>query len=167
MTTAVEGRATPAGGATQSMTMDVRQIMEVLPHRYPFLLVDRVEEMDLGTRIVALKNVTINEPFFQGHFPGQPIMPGVLIIEAMAQVGGILAVRTAESREGGPIGPKLTYFMGIDKAKFRRPVGPGDTLRFELTVIQERPPYWRLKGNAYVDGKLVAEAELKAMLADA
>jgi beta-hydroxyacyl-ACP dehydratase FabZ len=167
MTTAVEGRATPAGGATQSMTMDVRQIMEVLPHRYPFLLVDRVEEMDLGTRIVALKNVTINEPFFQGHFPGQPIMPGVLIIEAMAQVGGILAVRTAEAREGGPIGPKLTYFMGIDKAKFRRPVGPGDTLRFELTVIQERPPYWRLKGMAYVDGKLVAEAELKAMLADA
>jgi 3-hydroxyacyl-[acyl-carrier-protein] dehydratase len=165
-TAETERGAPPAGGAGQG-SMDIRQIMEVLPHRYPFLLVDRVEEMDLGHRIVAVKNVTINEPFFQGHFPGQPIMPGVLLVEAMAQVGGILAFKTAEARESGAIGRKLTYFMGIDKAKFRRPVGPGDTLRFELTVLQERAPYWRLKGMAYVDGKLVCEAELKAMLADA
>jgi len=147
--------------------MDIRAIMEVLPHRYPFLLVDRVEEMELGRRIVAIKNVTINEPFFQGHFPGQPIMPGVLLIEAMAQVGGILAYKTAEDRQGVGLGRKLTYFMGIDKAKFRRPVGPGDTLRFNVTVIQERAPYWRLKGMTYVGDALVCEAELKAMLADA
>lgn len=146
--------------------MDIREIMEVLPHRYPFLLVDRVEEMELGRRIVAIKNVTMNEPFFQGHFPGQPIMPGVLLIEAMAQVGGILAYKTAEDRQGAALGRKLTYFMGIDKAKFRRPVGPGDTLRFDLTVLQERPPYWRLKGLTYVGETLVCEAELKAMLAD-
>jgi beta-hydroxyacyl-ACP dehydratase FabZ len=146
--------------------MDIRAIMEVLPHRYPFLLVDRVEELELGRRIVAVKNVTINEPFFQGHFPGRPIMPGVLLIEAMAQVGGILAYKTAEDRQEGPLGRKLTYFMGIDKAKFRRPVEPGDTLRLDVSLIQERPPYWRLKGLAHVDGKLVCEAELKAMLAD-
>lgn len=149
------------------MVMDCAQIMEVLPHRYPFLLVDRVDEMELGQRIVATKNVTINEPFFPGHFPGHPIMPGVLIIEAMAQVGGILAYKTAESRQSGKFGRKLTYFMGIDKAKFRRPVNPGDTLRLELTLLQERAPYWKLQGRAFVDGKLVCEAELKAMLADA
>jgi 3-hydroxyacyl-[acyl-carrier-protein] dehydratase len=148
------------------MLMDINEIMKVLPHRYPFLLVDRVDEMELGKNIHATKNVTINEPFFQGHFPGHPIMPGVLIIEALAQVGGILAYKTAESRVEGELGPKLTYFMGIDKAKFRRPVGPGDTLNFEVSLIQERAPYWRLKGLAYVNGKLVCEAELKAMLAD-
>jgi len=157
----------PAGVGAQNGAMDVRQIMEVLPHRYPFLLVDRVDELELGRRIVATKCVTINEPFFQGHFPGRPIMPGVLLIEAMAQVGGILAYKTAEAREPGGLGRKLTYFMGIDKAKFRRPVVPGDTLRFELTVLQERPPYWRLEGRTYVAEKLVCEAELKAMLADA
>ena len=149
------------------MTMDIRQIMEALPHRYPFLLVDRVEEMELGQRIVALKNVTMNEPFFKGHFPGHPIMPGVLIIEAMAQVAGILAYKTTESRQGGSIGEKLTYFMGIDKAKFRQPVGPGDTLRMELSLIRERDPYWKLKGLAYVGKTLVCEAEVSAMLADA
>ena len=149
------------------MLMDSIQIQEVLPHRYPFLLVDRVDEMELGIRIVATKNVTINEPFFPGHFPEKPIMPGVLIIEAMAQVGGILAYKTAEARESEPLGKRLTYFMGIDKAKFRRPVVPGDTLKLELTLLQERPPYWKLQGRAYVEGKLVCEAELKAMLADA
>jgi len=149
------------------MLMDSIQIQEVLPHRYPFLLVDRVDEMELGVRIVATKNVTINEPFFPGHFPEKPIMPGVLIIEAMAQVGGILAYKTAEAREPEPLGKRLTYFMGIDKAKFRKPVVPGDTLKLELTLLQERPPYWKLQGKAYVDGKLVCEAELKAMLADA
>jgi 3-hydroxyacyl-[acyl-carrier-protein] dehydratase len=168
MKTADTDREAPAAGAAgQGMPMDVLEIMQVLPHRYPFLLVDRVEEMELGRRIVAVKNVTINEPFFQGHFPGQPIMPGVLLIEAMAQAGGILAYKTAEAREPGGLGRKLTYFMGIDKAKFRRPVVPGDTLRFELTVLQERPPYWRLEGRTYVAEKLVCEAELKAMLADA
>jgi len=152
----------PAGAGA----MDIRKIMEVLPHRYPFLLVDRVDELELGRRIVATKCVTINEPFFQGHFPGRPIMPGVLLIEAMAQAGGILAYKTAEAGATEALGRKLTYFMGIDKAKFRRPVEPGDILRFEVTVIQERPPYWRLQGRAYVDGKLVCEAELKAKLAD-
>lgn len=149
------------------MTMDIRQIMEVLPHRYPFLLVDRVEEIELGQRIVAIKNVTMNEPFFQGHFPGRPIMPGVLIIEAMAQVAGILAYKTSESRQDDSMGEKLTYFMGIDKAKFRQMVGPGDTLRMELSLIRERDPYWKLKGMAYVGETLVCEAEVAAMLADA
>lgn len=149
------------------MMMDIRQIMDALPHRFPFLLVDRVDEMELGQRIVATKNVTMNEPFFPGHFPGHPIMPGVLIIEAMAQAAGILAYKTAESRQGGEIGNKLTYFMGIDKAKFRQPVGPGDTLRMELSLIRERDPYWKLKGMAYVGDTLVCEAEVSAMLADA
>ncbi|MDH4228528.1 MAG: 3-hydroxyacyl-ACP dehydratase FabZ [Nitrospirota bacterium] len=145
--------------------LDINEIMRILPHRYPFLLVDRVDEMELGKRIVATKNVTINEPFFAGHFPGHPIMPGVLMIEAMAQVGGILAYRTAEDQNPG-LGKKLTYFMGIDKAKFRQPVGPGDTLRMELTLIRARPPYWKLQGMAYVGEKLVCEAELAAMLTD-
>ncbi len=148
------------------MVMDINDILEVLPHRYPFLLVDRVDEMELGERIVATKNVTMNEPFFQGHFPGQPIMPGVLIIEAMAQVGGILAYKTVEAEAKDPLGRKLTYFMGIDNAKFRRPVTPGDTLTLTLSILQVRTPYWRLKGQAHVAGKLVCEAEVKAMLAD-
>jgi 3-hydroxyacyl-[acyl-carrier-protein] dehydratase len=156
----------PAGVGAPEGAMDIRQIMEVLPHRYPFLLVDRVDALELGHRIVATKCVTINEPFFQGHFPGRPIMPGVLLIEAMAQAGGILAYKTAEDRAGVSLGRKLTYFMGIDKAKFRRPVEPGDTLRIEVTLVQERPPYWRLQGQAYVGERLVCEAELKAMLAD-
>ncbi|MBI1864168.1 MAG: 3-hydroxyacyl-ACP dehydratase FabZ [Nitrospirae bacterium] len=112
--------------------MDINEIMKVLPHRYPFLLVDRIEEIEVGKRIVGIKNVTINEPFFQGHFPNHPIMPGVLIIEAMAQVGGVLAFKSADVAE------KLVYFMGIDKAKFRKPVFPGDTLRFEISVVQHR-----------------------------
>ncbi|MFQ5508902.1 MAG: 3-hydroxyacyl-ACP dehydratase FabZ [Leptospirillia bacterium] len=146
--------------------MDFREIFEVLPHRYPFLLVDRVEEMELGRRIVAIKNVTINEPFFQGHFPGRPIMPGVLQIEAMAQVGGILAYKTAEDREKEALGRKLTYFMGIDKAKFRSPVEPGDTLRIEVEIIKERTPYCKFKGVVYVGDRVASEAEVSAMLAD-
>ncbi|MFY9270209.1 MAG: 3-hydroxyacyl-ACP dehydratase FabZ [Candidatus Manganitrophaceae bacterium] len=139
--------------------IDIEEITRILPHRYPFLLVDRILEIDPGKRIVGFKNVTINEPFFQGHFPKHPIMPGVLIIEAMAQVGGILAFKSTQGSEG-----QLVFFLGIDKAKFRKPVYPGDQLRIEVEVVQERPPFWRLQGMSYVDGKLVAEAELKAML---
>ncbi len=142
--------------------MDISEILTILPHRYPFLLVDRILELEPGTRIVGLKNVTINEPFFQGHFPGHPIMPGVLIIESMAQVGGVLAVKSGEGKEG-----QLVFFLGIDRAKFRKPVYPGDQLRIEVTVIQGRPPFWRLKATASVDGKLMAEAELKAMVGEA
>lgn len=142
--------------------LDINEIMKTLPHRYPFLLVDRVKELELNKRIVAIKNVTINEPFFQGHFPGHPIMPGVLIIEAMAQVGGILAYKSQPDTEG-----KVVYFMGIDKAKFRRPVVPGDTLEFVLEVIKQRRNIWVFKAEAFVDGERAAEAEIKATLADA
>ena len=144
---------------TKEQIIDIAEIREILPHRYPFLLVDRILEIDPGKRIVGFKNVTINEPFFQGHFPKHPIMPGVLIIESMAQVGGVLAFKSTKGTEG-----QLVFFLGIDKAKFRKPVYPGDQLRIEVEVIQERPPFWKLKGMAYVDGKLAAEAELKAML---
>lgn len=142
--------------------LDINEIMKNLPHRYPFLLVDRVKELEVNKRIVAIKNVTINEPFFQGHFPGHPIMPGVLIIEAMAQVGGVLAYRSQPDTEG-----KVVYFMGIDKAKFRRPVVPGDTLEFVLEVIKQRRNIWVFKAEAFVDGERAAEAEIKATIADA
>ncbi len=142
--------------------MDVNEIQAIIPHRYPFLLVDRIEEIELGKRIVGVKCVTVNEPFFQGHFPGHPIMPGVLILEAMAQAGGVLAFKTA----GETAEKKLVYFIGIDKAKFRKPVLPGDQLRMEVEVLQVRLPYWKMKGTAFVDGKVVCEAELKAMVAD-
>ena len=144
--------------------MDIKEIQRVLPHRYPFLLVDKILEIELGKRIVGIKNVTINEPFFQGHFPGHPVMPGVLIIEAMAQVGGVLAFKSTEEKMD--ISHKLVYFAGIDKAKFRKPVLPGDQLRFELEVIHVKEPYWKLKGIAMVDGKKVCEAELMAMVGD-
>src|SRR3990167_5225034 len=137
----------------------INAIERILPHRYPFLLVDRILEWS-PTRIVGVKNVTINEPFFQGHFPDHPIMPGVLIVEAMAQVGGVLAFKSADVAE------KLVYFIGIDKAKFRKPVFPGDTLRFEISVVQHRSSIWRLQGNAFVGGKLVSEAELTATIVD-
>ena len=139
-------------------------IQAILPHRYPFLLVDRIEELEIGKRIVGLKSVTINEPFFQGHFPGRPIMPGVLIIEAMAQVGGVLAFKSAKSAKDG--GTNLVYFMGIDKAKFRKPVEPGDQLRFVVDVLRARHPYWKMRGEAYVEKSLVCEAELMAMITD-
>ncbi|MBI3995606.1 MAG: 3-hydroxyacyl-ACP dehydratase FabZ [Nitrospirae bacterium] len=141
--------------------INAREILEILPHRYPFLLVDRIEEIEIGKRIVGIKNVTIGEPFFQGHFPERPIMPGVLIIEAMAQVGGVLAFKSSRDPK-----KKMVYFLGIEKAKFRKPVLPGDQLRFELTVAQSRPPYWKLKGTAHVGETLVCEADLTAMLAD-
>jgi beta-hydroxyacyl-ACP dehydratase FabZ len=142
-------------------SMEIERILQVLPHRYPFLLVDRILEIEGTQRIVGIKNVTINEPFFQGHFPGHPIMPGVLIIEAMAQVGGCLMMGTMERPES-----KVVYFMGLDRVKFRRPVKPGDQLRFEVEVLQVRGPTCRMKGVALVDGKVAAEAEMMAQVVD-
>lgn len=139
---------------------DIMEIQRYLPHRYPFLLVDRILELEEGKKIVGLKNVTINEPFFQGHFPGQPVMPGVLILEAMAQVGGCLALSYLKKE-----GEQAVYFMGIDKAKFRKPVIPGDNLRLEVEVLKQRGNIWVFKGKAYVDDTLVSEAELMAMMA--
>ena len=143
--------------------LDINEIKAILPHRYPFLLVDRIVELE-PERIVGIKNVTVNEPFFQGHFPDFPVMPGVLIIEAMAQVGGILAFKSAKS--GKDSGANLVYFMGIDKAKFRKPVEPGDQLRFVVEVLRARHPYWKMRGEAYVEKTLVCEAELMAMITD-
>ena len=137
------------------------EIMEFLPHRYPFLLLDRIVEYEEGKRIVGLKNVTINEPFFQGHFPGVPVMPGVLIVEAMAQAGGVLVFKTLPERE-----KKLVFLMGIEGARFRKPVQPGDQLRLELEVIRVKARVGKLAGKAYVDGALVAEAEILFSLVD-
>jgi 3-hydroxyacyl-[acyl-carrier-protein] dehydratase len=135
--------------------MNIGQIMEYLPHRYPFLLIDRVIEFERGKRIVAIKNVTINEPFFMGHFPGHPIMPGVLVVEAMAQAGCILLLSQVEDRE-----KKLVLFTGIESAKFRRQITPGDQLRLEVDVLSFRPRQGRMEGKAYVNGKLACEATL-------
>jgi 3-hydroxyacyl-[acyl-carrier-protein] dehydratase len=139
--------------------MDIKEIQKFLPHRYPFLLVDRIIEMHPGTKAIGIKNVTFNEEFFQGHFPEQPIMPGVLIIEAMAQVAGILAFLS------GATG-KSVYFMSIEKAKFRRPVVPGDQLRFEISILHHRGNVWKFSGNALVEGNVAAEAEFTAMVID-
>ena len=141
--------------------LDIQEIMNFLPHRYPFLLIDRILEFEPNKRIVGLKNVTINEPFFQGHYPGHPIMPGVLIIEAMAQVGGLLLMEALEEPEG-----KVVYFMSLDKVKWRRPVTPGDQIRFELEMLQLRRQVCRMKGVGYVDGQVVAEAEMMAGIRD-
>jgi UDP-3-O-[3-hydroxymyristoyl] N-acetylglucosamine deacetylase/3-hydroxyacyl-[acyl-carrier-protein] dehydratase len=141
--------------------LGIEEIMKTLPHRYPFLLVDRILEMEEKKRIVGLKNVTINEPFFQGHFPGHPIMPGVLIIEAMAQVGGILLMGQIEGYES-----KVVYFMSLDNVKFRRPVKPGDQLRFELDMLQIRGMVCKMRGVAKVDGEVVCEADMAAMVRD-
>lgn len=139
--------------------MNLEEIMEVLPHRYPFLLVDRVLEVEPGQRIKAMKNVTFNEPFFQGHFPGRPVMPGVLIIEAMAQAGGIMAYGMEPQAKG-----RLIFFMGIDKVKFRRPVVPGDQIIFELSIVHRSSRAFKMEGKAFVEGKLAAQAELTAAL---
>jgi 3-hydroxyacyl-[acyl-carrier-protein] dehydratase len=142
--------------------LDINEIMKILPHRPPFLLVDRIIEVELGKRIVGLKNVTINEPFFPGHFPGHPVMPGVLIIEAMAQVACVLAILSSDES----VRSKVTYFAGIDSAKFRKPVFPGDQLRLEMETVNLKRGIWYFNGRAYVDDKLVTEAELKAAFAD-
>ncbi|RMF90738.1 MAG: 3-hydroxyacyl-[acyl-carrier-protein] dehydratase FabZ [Nitrospinota bacterium] len=142
--------------------MDVREIQEYLPHRYPFLLVDRIVEIEKEKRIVGIKNVSLNEPHFTGHFPGYPIMPGVLLIEAMAQVGGVLVFYTL-----GRKGKNIALFTGIDKARFRAPVLPGDQVRLELTVLKRRGDrIWRFKGKAFVQDKLVAESELQAIISE-
>ena len=142
--------------------MDIASIMHHLPHRYPFLLVDRILETEPGKRIVGLKNVTINEPFFQGHFPGHPVMPGVLIIESMAQVGMLLMDLVPPDQWKQTV----VYFMSLDKVKFRRPVLPGDQLRQELEMVQFRGKTCKMSGKAYVDGNLVCEAEMMARVVD-
>jgi len=158
-------QAIPQGGRRvdrPAAEWDITAIMDIMPHRYPLLLVDRILELEEGKRVVGLKNVTINEPFFVGHFPGHPIMPAVLIIEAMAQTGGVLLLSMVDDPNG-----KLVYFMGIDNAKFRRPVRPGDQLRFELTMLKLKNRICKMRGEAFVDGQLVAEAELLSMVVDA
>jgi 3-hydroxyacyl-[acyl-carrier-protein] dehydratase len=142
--------------------IEIKEIIHILPHAYPFLLVDRIIEMELGKRIVGIKNVTYNEPFFPGHFPGRPIMPGVLIVEAMAQTAGILVFNSLPQELHKP----PIYFLGIDNVRFRKPVIPGDQLHLELEITKHRQSIWGFKGKALVDGKLVAEAELLAMLGD-
>jgi 3-hydroxyacyl-[acyl-carrier-protein] dehydratase len=141
--------------------MYINQIQNLLPHRYPFLLVDRIEEIETGKRIVGIKNVTMNEEFFQGHYPGHPIMPGVLIIESMAQVGGFLMMQTLEKPED-----KIPFFAGIDKARFRRPVVPGDRLRIVAEVLKARGRIAKLSAKSYVDEEVVAEAELMFAMED-
>src|SRR5690606_23954235 len=141
--------------------VDINKIPQHLPHRYPMLLVDRIIDCEAGKRIVGIKNVTINEPSFQGHYPGQPIMPGVLIIEAMAQVGGLLIMDTIENIED-----KVVYFMSMDGVKWRRPVTPGDQIRFEVEMLQVRRQVCRMRGIGYVDGNVAAEAEFTAAIMD-
>ncbi len=135
--------------------LEMREILRILPHRYPFLLVDRIIEMEKNTRAVGIKNVSVNEPFFVGHFPGVPIMPGVLIVEGMAQVGAALLLSSIPDRDD-----KLIYFTGIDKCRFRKPVVPGDQVRYELKVLRLKSQVCRMWGEAFVDGQMVAEAEI-------
>lgn len=141
--------------------MDISAVMAALPHRYPFLMVDRILEIDGEQRVVGLKNVTINEPFFQGHFPGHPIMPGVLIVEALAQTGGALLLSRIENPER-----KVVYFMGLDGVRFRRPVVPGDQLRMEVEILQQRGATVKLHGKAFVGEALACEAEMLARVVD-
>ncbi|MGL1833761.1 3-hydroxyacyl-ACP dehydratase FabZ [Rhodocyclaceae bacterium SMB388] len=141
--------------------MDINEILQYLPHRYPFLLVDRIVEFEEGKRLLALKNVTINEPFFPGHFPHRPVMPGVLILEAMAQAAAVLSFKTVGHR---PDENSIVYFAGIDKARFKRPVGPGDQLMMEVTIARKMRNIWKYEAVARVDGEVAAEAELMCAL---
>ncbi|MBC8038082.1 MAG: 3-hydroxyacyl-ACP dehydratase FabZ [Rhizobiales bacterium] len=139
---------------------DIARVMKLLPHRYPFLLIDKMIDLDGDLSGTGIKNVTINEPFFQGHFPGHPVMPGVLLIEAMAQTAGALVLNHLGDAHAG----KLVFFMSIDKARFRKPVSPGDTVQFHVKLTHKRPPVWKYWAEAHVDGKKAAEAEIGAML---
>ncbi|MEE9233171.1 MAG: 3-hydroxyacyl-ACP dehydratase FabZ [Nitrospirales bacterium] len=141
--------------------LDILKIQELLPHRYPFLFVDRIIEVEEAKRIVGIKNVTANEQFFQGHFPKQPIMPGVLLLEVMAQVGGVLARKTSIGK-----GIPTVFLTGIEKAKFRRPVVPGDQLRIEVEVVRRKDPFWKMVGKIFVESSLVCEGEMTAMVRD-
>ena len=145
---------------TEHLPIDIKRIMEILPHRYPFLLVDRIVAMERGKTITGVKNVSMNEPFFQGHFPGEPVMPGVLILEGMAQTGGILACLADPAMIG-----KLVYFAGVDKARFRRVVRPGDQLIYQLEMVKQKGKIIKMAGQAFVDDQLVTEAELMASFA--
>jgi len=147
------------------MTMDVMEIQEIIPHRYPFLLVDRITQVIKNENLIGYKNVSISENVFQGHFPGHPIYPGVMILEGMAQAGGILAFQSMDMTKAEAAN-KVVYFMSIDKAKFRAPVKPGDRLEYRISVIKQKGAIWMLKGEAFVDDKMVSEAELKAMIVD-
>ncbi len=146
--------------------LDVIEIQKILPHRFPFLLVDRVVKIEPSKYIEAYKNVTIGEQIFQGHFPEHPVYPGVMIIEGMAQAGGVLAFKSMDESGQESTKDKVVYFMSIDKAKFRSPIKPGDKLVYKLNVLKHKGSIWVLKGEAYVDGKLTAQAELKAMIVD-
>ncbi len=142
--------------------IDIVRIMDMIPHRYPFLMIDKITEVIPDVSAIGIKNVTINEPFFQGHFPGHPVMPGVLIIEAMAQTSGVLVIETMGAQSEG----KLIYFMSVDKARFRKPVTPGDTLSILVTKVQNRGPVWKFNGEARVGDTLMAEATFAAMIVD-
>ncbi len=156
---ATETKATAAEGTTID-TVEVRRIMEMIPHRYPMLLVDRVINLRLGEGAIGIKNVSINEPFFQGHFPTEPVMPGVLIVESMAQTAGVVVVATMGADAEG----KLVYFMSIDGARFRRPVVPGDRVEVHVQKLQSRQNVWKFSGKAIVDGNIAAEATFAAMI---
>ena len=165
MTTEPDARETQSEETEPGGKLDepirITEILDVLPHRYPILLVDRVVELDPGKRIVALKNVTINEPYFAGHFPGHPVVPGVMLIEGMAQAGGVLLLREVPDRED-----KLIYFIGIEKARFRRPVVPGDQVRYEVEVLHKRASTCKMSGKVLVDGKVSAEAVILSAMVD-
>jgi 3-hydroxyacyl-[acyl-carrier-protein] dehydratase len=158
----VSTEAKTAAGRKELGTADIARILKLLPHRYPFLLVDKIIDMDGDHSAVGVKNVTINEPYFQGHFPNFPVMPGVLLIEGMAQTAGALCVASLNE----VYEPQLVYFMAIDRARFRRPVLPGDTVYYHMTKRRSRGRVWRFGGQAKVDGQLVAEAEISAMIVD-
>ena len=145
---------------TDASSADILEIKRMIPHRYPFLLIDKVRDIELGSSAVGIKNVTVNEPHFEGHFPAKPVMPGVMIVEAMAQTAAVMVIRTLDMMDND----LLVYFMSIDACKFRRPVGPGDQLELHVSVIKNRGKVWKFNGSGKVDGAVVAEAEFTAMI---